>query len=56
MRESWVVGYAVCAEPSKEMLQLGKGYTDASFGDSVEVADLDAPRVVRGTIDPTWST
>ena len=50
------MGYAVRAEPSKERLRLGKGYADASFGDSVEVADLDAPRVVRGTIDPAWST
>ena len=50
------MGYAVRAKSSKERLQLGKGYADASFGDSVEVADLDAPRVVRGTIDPAWST
>ena len=44
------MGYAVRAEPNKERLRLGKGYADASFGDNVEVADLDAPRVVRGMI------
>ena len=50
------MGYAVRAEPNKGRLRLGKGHADAGFGDSVEVADLDAPRVVRGTIDPAWST
>ena len=50
------MGYAVRAKLSKERLRLGRVYADASFGDSVKVADLDAPRVVRGTIDPAWST
>ena len=50
------MGYAVRAEPSKERLRLGKGHADAGFGDRVKVADLDAPRVVRGTIYPAWST
>ena len=50
------MGYTVRAEPCKERLRVGKGYADASFGDSVEVADLDVPRVVRGMIDPVWST
>ena len=50
------MGYAVRAKQNNERLRLGKGYADASFGDSVEVADLDVPRVVRGTIDPAWST
>ena len=50
------MGYAVRAKPSKERLRLGRGHADAGSGDSVEVADLDVPRVVRGTIDPARST
>ena len=42
--------------------QVRRGYDLAeamptlALGISVKVADLDAPRVVRGTIDPAWST
>ena len=50
------MGYAVRAEPSKGRLRLGRGHADAGSGDSVLVSDLDASRVVRGTIDPAWST
>ena len=50
------MGYVVRAEPNKERLRLGKDHADAGFGDSVKVADLDAPRVVRGTINPAWFT